>query len=286
MNNMIFKKLEEAKNFKLSLIKAKLITTEGSVPRNKGTFMLISNTNIYGSIGGGQLEYNIINRSKIILKKKKDFKEEIINIPLGPSIGQCCGGYAQIKLTKYKNGTESLNDEENIEKNLDNLFIFGAGHIGKELSKKSIDLDFKIHLIDSRADYFKEQKNDGIINIYAKFPWMIIKNLPKNSYYIILTHSHDFDFKIISEILKINNFNFIGLIGSKTKRKRFENRLLKLGFNKFLIDKIECPIGIRSIEGKEPDVIAISIIARLLEYRSLNISNIKEEPEIMNKSNE
>ena len=68
--------------------------------------------------------------------------------------------------------------------------------------------------------------------------------------------------------MKKNNFTFIGLIGSKTKRIRFTKRLIEIGHDENSINKIECPIGIRSIEGKEPDVIAISIIARLLEYKS------------------
>ena len=97
---------------------------------------------------------------------------------------------------------------------------------------------------------------------------MIIKNLPRNAYYIVLTHSHDFDFKIINEILNHNSFRFIGLIGSKTKLKRFNNHLIKLGYNQSLINNIECPIGLNNIRSKKPAEIAISIIGRLLEFRS------------------
>ena len=282
---MIFKNINDAVKFKSNLIKVKLIKTEGSVPRNKGTIMLISEKYIFGSIGGGQLEYNIINKSKNLLKLKK-FKEEIINIPLGPSIGQCCGGYVQVKITKHKNGVDSFKNENKIKKIDENLYIFGAGHIGKELSSRSIDLDFNVNLIDSREEFLKIQKNNKITNIYTKFPWLLVKNFKKNSFFIILTHSHDLDFKIINELLNLNNFKFIGLIGSKTKMKRFENRLIKLGHNQSLIDKIECPIGIKSITSKKPAQIAISIIARLLEYRSLISSNVKEEPGILYKINE
>ena len=199
---------------------------------------------------------------------------QIINIPLGPSIGQCCGGYAQVEITKHANGFESLINEKFLNFKLDNLFIFGAGHIGQELSSRSTDLDFNVHLIDSRNDYLKIQNEKEIIPIFAKFPWMLVKNLPKKSYYIVLTHSHDYDFKIINEILNINTFQFLGLIGSKTKKKRFNNRLVKLGYNQYLINKIECPIGLKNITSKKPGEIAISIIARLLEYRS-NLSSIQ-----------
>ncbi len=283
---MIFKNISEGVSFKNIIVKAKLISVEGSVPRNKGTFMLISSKYIFGSIGGGNLEYKVINKAKIILKKRKKFTEEIISIPLGPSIGQCCGGYVQVKITKHKNGMECFSNEKKIENTVDNLFIFGAGHIGKELSAKSIDLDFNVHVIDSRKEYLENQFNTKIAYIYAKFPWMLIKNLPKNSFFIIMTHSHDFDFKIINEILNINNFKFLGLIGSKTKKKRFENRFLKLGYNKLLLNKIECPIGIKSITSKNPGEIAISIIARLLEYRSALSVKIINHTNNLKKINE
>ena len=271
---MILKKIIDAKKFKKEIIKAKLISTEGSVPRDTGTFMLITSKYLFGSIGGGQLEYSVIQKAKKFLNEKEIINNEIINIPLGPAIGQCCGGYAQVKITKYDNGLQSLKNEKLKINKLDNLYIFGAGHVGQELSSKSVDLDFNVHLIDSRNEYLKIQNEKEIIPIFTTFPWMLVKNLPKKSYYIVLTHSHDYDFKIINEILNLNTFQFIGLIGSKTKRKRFSNRLVKLGHNQYLINKIECPIGFKNIISKKPGEIAISIIARLLEYRS-NLSSIQ-----------
>jgi len=273
---MILKKIIDAKKFKKEIIKAKLISTEGSVPRDAGTFMLITSKYLFGSIGGGQLEYSVIQKAKKFLNEKEIINNEIINIPLGPAIGQCCGGYAQVKITKYDNGLQSLKNEKLKINKLDNLYIFGAGHVGQELSSKSVDLDFNVHLIDSRKEYLKIQNEKEIIPIFTTFPWMIVKNLPKKSYYIVLTHSHDYDFKIINEILNLNTFQFIGLIGSKTKRKRFSNRLVKLGHNQYLINKIECPIGLKNIASKKPGEIAISIIARLLEYRS-NLSSIQKD---------
>ena len=265
---MIFKKIIDARKYTKEIIKAKLISTEGSVPRNSGTFMLITSKYLFGSIGGGQLEYTIIEKAKKILKENISEKNQILNIPLGPSIGQCCGGYVQVEITKYKNGNQSLKNEKILISKSDNIYIFGAGHIGQELSKKSIDLEFNVHLIDSRNNYLKMLKEKKVTPIYVEFPWMLIKNLPQKSYYIVLTHSHDYDFKIINEILNINSFQFIGLIGSKTKMKRFSNRLIKLGHNQSIINNVECPIGLKNISSKKPAEIAIAIIGRLLEYRS------------------
>ena len=282
---MTLKKLTEAKNYNNKIIKAKIISAEGSVPRNQGTFMLISENDIYGSIGGGQLEYSVIEISKKNLLND-EFNNEIVNIPLGPSIGQCCGGYVRVSIEKFKDGLTSLEKEKSKSINLQQLYIFGAGHIGQELSSRSIDLDFKINLVDSRIDFLNLQQKDNVNTILANSPWLLIKNLPKNSFFIILTHSHDYDFKIINEILKIQNFKFLGLIGSKTKFNRFKNRLLKIGHKENLISKIECPVGLKNISSKKPAEIAISIIGRLLEYRS-QIENYKNhDKDILKKINE
>tara|TARA_Y100000996_G_scaffold18520_1_gene13711 strand:- start:376 stop:1119 length:744 start_codon:yes stop_codon:yes gene_type:complete len=247
--------------------------------------MLISENDIYGSIGGGQLEYSVIEISKKNLSND-EFNNEIVNIPLGPSIGQCCGGYVRVSIEKFKDGLTSLEKEKSKSINLQHLYIFGAGHIGQELSSRSIDLDFKINLVDSRIDFLNLQQKDNVNTILANSPWLLIKNLPKNSFFIILTHSHDYDFKIINEILRTQNFKFLGLIGSKTKFNRFKNRLLKIGHKENLISKIECPVGLKNISSKKPAEIAISIIGRLLEYRS-QIENYKNhDKDILKKINE
>ena len=114
--------------------------------------------------------------------------------------------------------------------------------------------------------------------IFAKEPWGLIKNLSAESYYIILTHSHDFDFKIINEILFYNSFKFLGLIGSKTKKNKFSNKLKDNGHNQNLIDLVECPLGLNIKHTKEPNEIAISIIAKLIDFRSsLIVKNLNNK---------
>ena len=264
---MKFNKIQKVKNYSEDIIKAKIIKAEGSVPRKIGDYMLISKEDIFGTIGGGQLEFIVINKSKELIKNNIR-KSEILSIPLGPGIGQCCGGYVQIHLTYHEDGKKSL---ENSIENKD-LFIFGAGHIGQALSFKSLDLNFNVHLVDSRKDLLLMNEYKDINYIFAKDPWKLIKNLPLNSYYIILTHSHNYDFKIINEILINNSFDFIGLIGSKTKKNRFASRLLDNGHHQSLIDLIECPVGLNFKHAKEPGEISISIIARLIDHKNSSIS--------------
>jgi xanthine dehydrogenase accessory factor len=273
---MKFNKIQKVKNYKKEVIKAKIINTEGSAPREKGIYMMISKDDIFGTIGGGHMEFLVINKSKNLLKNGIK-KSETLNIPLGPGIGQCCGGYVQIQLTHHANGAGSI--ENSLENN--NLFIFGAGHIGQALSSKSLDLNFNVHLIDSRKNFLLMNKYEDIEYILAKQPWKLIKNLSPNSYFIILTHSHDYDFKIINEILIYKSFKFIGLIGSKTKKNRFSSMLEKNGHEKKLINLIECPVGLNINHSKEPNEIAISILAKLIDYKNnLYIKDLKFREEI------
>jgi xanthine dehydrogenase accessory factor len=86
------------------------------------------------------------------------------------------------------------------------------------------------------------------------------------AFYLVLTHSHDLDLAITQAVLKRGDFAYLGLIGSKTKRARFEHRLVERGFSPALVDRIVCPIGSPGISGKEPEIIAVAVVAQLLAW--------------------
>ena len=84
----------------------------------------------------------------------------------------------------------------------------------------------------------------------------------------MLTHSHDLDFALTERILRREDFGYLGLIGSTTKRKTFERRLAQRGVAERLRGRVTCPIGIPGITGKEPAEIAIAVAAELLQLRA------------------
>jgi xanthine dehydrogenase accessory factor len=270
---MKLNKLNNELIYKKKIIKVKIINVKGSAPTKVNDIMLVSLDGIYGTIGGGNLEQLVINESHNLLTK--NIKNKKLSVPLGPGIGQCCGGYVELILTLYKNSTEAIRGEKLIKENKNNLFIFGAGHIGQSLISYVKDLDFNTFLIDSREEFLNMNNYKNINYLLSKEPWKIINRLEKNSYYVVLTHSHNYDFKIINEVLK-RNFIFVGLIGSNTKKRRFAKRFIDNGHDKELIKKIECPIGIKIGDSKDPTEIAFSIISRLI-YVKNTFTNIKEE---------
>ena len=277
--------IDKIKIIKKNVILATIIKAKGSVPRNENVSMVISSSMQFGTIGGGELEYQITRKSKSLLNTF-NCNQKIIELPLGPSLGQCCGGFVKIQLNKFKNGKDLLlknNLKEQIINKNQNLYIFGAGHVAKALLSKLDGVGFNVFVIDSRENFISKINVDYVFPILSKEHNVIIKNTPSKSYYLIMTHSHQLDLTICDLLLKKNDYEFIGLIGSKTKKTRFTKRLMEIGYDQKSINNIECPIGINSIKGKEPDVIAISIIARLLEYQS-SLNNEKKYIKLVQNS--
>ena len=254
-------------DYKKNIIKAKIINVKGSSPNKINDFMLVAPKDIFGTIGGGNLEYLVIEESKLMLKNKS--KRKKLNIPLGPGIGQCCGGYVEIILTLHKNTDAAMKDEKVNDSFKEDLYIFGAGHIGQALIETIGNLNFTTYLIDSREEYLKMSVNKDVNYLLSKEPWKVVNKLKDNAYYVVLTHSHEYDLKILNEILT-KKFTFVGLIGSTTKKKRFFKRLTENGHDKNIIKKIECPIGVDIGNSKDPNEIAFSIITRIIYIKNQN----------------
>jgi xanthine dehydrogenase accessory factor len=278
---MKFKKLHKNINFNSALIKAKVMNALGSTPNKIDDFMLIADNDIFGTIGGGTLEFQVINESKKLLINNK--KESILKVPLGPGIGQCCGGFVEIKLTKHSNFKKAIKNEVFDESDKLDLYIFGAGHIGQSLITKTNFLNFNTYLIDSRESFLKQNNLKHINYLLSSKPWQIVNHLNKKSMYVVVTHSHDFDFKIVNEILKNNTFSYLGLIGSNTKKNKFYKRLEQLGHKKQLINQLECPIGASIGKSKDPEEISFSILARLIKFKNLYNEDIKKTKRQINE---
>jgi len=63
--------------------------TKGSAPREIGAAMLVTADDTTGTIGGGALEYEAIRLARSALL---DGSDRLDRHPLGPGLGQCCGG--------------------------------------------------------------------------------------------------------------------------------------------------------------------------------------------------
>lgn len=224
----------------------------GSTPCVVGSRMIVTlEKNIFGTIGGGKLEFKAIDEAILALTDNRIIES---SFTLGPEFEQCCGGKVEFII-------EPMNQHPE-------LFLFGAGHIGIEIVKLLENTPFKVNLIDSRDNWFLNLNLDNSVTTHqvSETNFKTFReavNWGANCYVLVLTHNHAIDFDIITMALQ-NETKFLGLIGSKTKKVRFNNMLIKDMNIKEGMKNVVCPIGL-DIGGDTPKEIAISVVAQLLQ---------------------
>ncbi|MDH1340884.1 xanthine dehydrogenase accessory protein XdhC [Ectopseudomonas oleovorans] len=227
-----------------------IIEERGSTPRNAGSKMVVTAERIFETIGGGHLEYKAMEMAREMLaSRSQDTRLE--RFSLGASLGQCCGG-ATVLLFEPMGQPQAQ------------IAVFGAGHVGRALVPLLASLPCKVRWIDSRENEFPEHIPAGAQKIVNEDVVDEVENMPPGSYYIVMTHNHQLDLELTAAILKRGDFAYYGLIGSKTKRVKFEHRLRERGFTDTLMARMRCPMGLAEVKGKLPVEIAVSIAGEVI----------------------
>jgi xanthine dehydrogenase accessory factor len=222
----------------------------GSAPRDSGTKMVVSTDDLFGTIGGGHLEFKSIAIAHKLLSQQKE-SQHIEHFSLGASLGQCCGGSTSVLFECFAACQTQI-------------MLFGAGHVGKALTTILADLPCQVKWVDSRHEQFPGHSASNITMITSESPVDEIAKMPPGSYYLVMTHNHQLDFELCQALLKRDDFAFAGLIGSQTKWKRFQQRLGHRDFAAQQINQLTCPVGNSSVPGKRPMEVAVSIAAQLI----------------------
>ncbi|MCH8277427.1 MAG: xanthine dehydrogenase accessory protein XdhC [Proteobacteria bacterium] len=147
-----------------------------------------------------------------------------------------------------------------------NIAVFGAGHVGTAVVSALSKLDSNIRWIDSRRDVFR-QVPANVSAVETADPALEVAAMPAQSFYLVMTHSHAIDFDVCDRILRRGDAAYCGLIGSLSKRRRFEKRYRQQGMAQSMIDSLICPIGVDGISGKKPAEIAVATAAEILKIR-------------------
>jgi xanthine dehydrogenase accessory factor len=157
-----------------------------------------------------------------------------------------------------------------------NIAVFGAGHVGSAVVRALSDIDCNIRWIDSRRKMFRKVPTN-VRAIEASDPALEVAAMLADSFYLVMTHSHAMDFDICDRILRRRDARYCGLIGSKSKRRRFEKRYRQEGMPQSLIDQLVCPIGVYGISGKKPAEIAVAAAAEILKVRERAVAPVEED---------
>ena len=261
--------------------------TEGSAPREAGASMLVWSNGQSGTIGGGALEWQAVERARTMAVGQSLVEV----IPLGPRLGQCCGGSVTLVMEVFDASTlpcgdvaarkvaAIAGDRPNVTNNptLKNgwivervarpgreIWLYGAGHVGRALMSVLAPLpDIKLVWVDTGMERFPKETPSNVTTFVAVDPAAAVKHAPPEAEHLILTYSHEFDLQICHAVLS-RQFRSAGLIGSATKWARFKRRLATLGHPPAQVARISCPIGDPSL-GKHPQEIAIGVAMAMLD---------------------
>jgi xanthine dehydrogenase accessory factor len=246
-------------------MEVQVVNARGSVPREAGTRMLVAADAVAGTIGGGHLELQAIADARAMLATH-DAGPRDRAIALGPTLGQCCGGALTLRTQALM--PETLAQWQR-EESLFRLQLYGAGHVGRAIVKLLEGINCAVQWIDERESEFPAEPSAAHIERSCVEPVDAeVPNAAPGDFYLVLTHSHELDQRITEAILKRGDFSYLGLIGSATKRARFLHRFEQRGIAAEVLDRMTCPIGVPGITGKEPEVIAVAVVAQLLQRAS------------------
>lgn len=276
---------------------------KGSSPREVGAAMLVWDSGQSGTIGGGALEFQAAEAARAHLRRETAF--HLSHHPLGPELGQCCGGAVTLLTEVYDDARLAEIPEtglyargpgnpplwviraETLMRNSGavpepalhgdwfvepiaapdfNLWIWGAGHVGRAMVDVLAPLPgMAITWVDTGPERFPGTAPANVTMIPAAKPPALMPHAPRDAHHLILTYSHALDLELCHAALS-QGFASAGLIGSATKWARFRKRLTALGHGNAQISRITCPIGDPAL-GKHPHAIAVGVAARYLEHR-------------------
>ena len=234
----------------------------GSVPREAGTRMVVAADAVLGTIGGGHLELQAIHFARERLARGVGDPAEQ-RLALGPALGQCCGGAVTLRYAPLSAAAIAAWPAPAPRFTLQ---LYGAGHVGRAIAQLLAGIDCRVQWIDERESEFPQhaEQPPHIERLCVEPVEAEVRLAPPGAFYLVLTHSHDLDLAITEAILRRGDFGFLGLIGSQTKRTRFVRRFEQRGIAPAALARLTCPIGLPGIDGKEPEVIALAVVAQLL----------------------
>ena len=244
------------------VVRVRLAQVRGSCPREEGASMLVAQAASHGTIGGGQLEFRAIAAAREMLADGVLRRE--MALPLGPEIGQCCGGHVHLLLERLSGPARhaEIAEARAHEAAQPALYILGAGHLGRALAGLSAQMPVHTVLVDPRAGELA-QAPAGVETRLSAIPEVEITRAAPGSAFVVLTHDHGLDFLLTAAALERKDAAYVGLIGSATKRARFKRwcRDMVAGAD---IAALTCPMGAQGSRDKRPQIIAAFILAEVM----------------------
>ncbi|MDO9203508.1 MAG: xanthine dehydrogenase accessory protein XdhC [Hydrogenophaga sp.] len=242
--------------------------SQGSVPREAGAWMAVFAQRVFGTIGGGHLEWDALSQARLHLAGSSSVPAPWTQrTVLGPRLGQCCGGALELGFEPVSaDDVQQLS--QRLQPRLTPLALFGGGHVGHAIVQALAPLPFAVHWVDSRDDVFAPDTPTQVHTEHSDPVHAAVRHLVPGSRVLVMSFSHAEDLDVVAACLERqrerHDLPFVGLIGSRTKWATFGRRLQARGFSPSELAHVTCPIGLPGITDKAPAVIAASVVAQLL----------------------
>jgi xanthine dehydrogenase accessory factor len=240
--------------------------TEGSAPREVGAWMAVFAQGEVGTIGGGHLEWAAIRHARALLVSGQA-RADTQRYPLGPSLGQCCGGVVHLSFEPLAAGALAV-VRQRLNPPGPPVALFGGGHVGHAIAQALAPLPLALHWVDSREGVFPQGLPPHVSTEHSEPVQAAVRDLPAGTRVLVMSFSHAEDLETVAACLdrrrRADDLPFVGLIGSATKWAVFQRRLAARGYTEAELAGVTCPIGLPGIRGKQPAVIAASVVAQLL----------------------
>ena len=184
------------------VVRLRIMSTKGSVPREAGTEMFVWADGQCGTIGGGALEFSATSRARVISR------DEDTTHALGPELGQCCGGAVTLRAEVFDAARLAYLKPK--ARPVRPFWIWGAGHVGRALIDVLSPMPgFAITWVDTDGGRFPEDVPDGVDPVVAAAPRDLVHHAPLDAEHVIITYSHEIDFSLCHGLLS-HGFGWCG----------------------------------------------------------------------------
>ena len=253
--------LQRATSDGQSSVVISIVDVQGSAPRGVGTRMVVLGGQVIDTIGGGALEQKAIEVANgLLVEAASGAVITRETFPLAKALSQCCGGHVTLQFD-YTPATDF------------SVAIFGAGHVAQATVKILAELDCHTTVHDGRTEWLDKvitnNRSTGSVNVrhLPENPHPLIESCRANTYYLVMTHSHELDFDCVEAIISRGDARYCGLIASKSKAAAFRSRLGRKQFSAGEIESLTAPIGQRFKTGSQPMEVALAAVTELLLVR-------------------
>jgi len=184
-------------------------------PHLAGTALLVTDTDVYGSLESQELETQFTQWAREVLQKRRSENRKVAS-----SVGELDVFFEA-----------SLPDET--------LLILGAGHIASPLCQMAKIVGFRVVVVDDREDYANAQRFPQANQVIAGPFVEILRDFPLNdhTYVVLITRGHVFDKDCLRAIID-RPTAYIGMIGSLRRLKAVFHLLAEEGYDKTKLGQV------------------------------------------------